>query len=115
MPIVPFAATATDGTNACRLAAGMFSGVRFTRIGADQEKPPSADIEKAMSLYWKLEKRPSSQTAYRLPFRISTENEGLVGSCMNCPVSRSMTRVSPSGRYSGVIAMASTGEDQIWP
>src|SRR5690242_14525170 len=93
----------------------MSSGVWFTRIGVDQEAPPSADIEKAMSLYWKLEKRPSSQIAYRLPFCMSTENEGLVGSCMNCRVSGSMTRVSPSGLYSGVIATALSGVDQLWP
>src|SRR5260370_25278083 len=89
----------------------MFSGVRFTRIGADQEKPPSADIEKAMSLYWKLEKRPSSQTAYRLPFRISTANDGFVTSFTNCPVSGSPT----SGAYSGVIVTKVTGVDQLWP
>src|SRR5947199_4306015 len=97
MPIVPFAATATDGTNACRLAAGIFSGVWFTRIGADQEKPPSADIEKAMSLYWKFEKRPSSQTAYRLPFRESTVDASSVLSHTTCPVSGSTTSEVPSG------------------
>src|SRR5262249_20110665 len=45
----------------------MLFGVWFTRIGADQVKPPSVDIEKAMLVYWPLPKRVSCQTAYRLP------------------------------------------------
>src|SRR5262249_56490204 len=45
----------------------MLVGVWLILIGADQVKPPSVDIEKAMLVYWKLLKRASCQTAYRVP------------------------------------------------
>ena len=61
---------------------------------ADQLNPPSEDIENAMSGYWKLLNRLSSQTANRFPLARSTANEGLVGSWTICLVSGSITMVN---------------------
>ena len=58
--------------NACWLPAAILVGVLLIWIGADQVKPPSVDIEKAMLLYCPLPKRTSCQTAYRLPLDGST-------------------------------------------
>src|SRR5438445_10490603 len=58
--------------NACRSPTGMLSGVWLIWMGADQVNPPSVDIENAMPVYWKLLKRASCQTAYRLPLVAST-------------------------------------------
>src|SRR6266852_7961021 len=70
----------------------MFVGVWLILIGSDQVKPPSVDIEKAMSSWVKPLKRPSDQTTYRLPLFGSTVAEVSVSPARTAaPVSGSLT------------------------
>src|SRR6267143_3215307 len=113
--MVPSAATAMQGTNDCRFAGGMLSGVWFTRMGADQLKPPSEDIEKATSLYWKLPNRPSLQTAQMFPLRLSMATDWLSELLTSWPVSGSVTNTSPSALRIGSMTGPGVGADQVWP
>src|SRR2546429_9815976 len=63
------------GTNACSSAGLVFRGVWFTLIGADQELPPSDEVERAISST--PLKRVSCQTAYILPVLRSTAISGM--------------------------------------
>src|SRR6516165_326150 len=73
----------------------MVVGVWLTLIGSDQVRPPSVDMERAtLSLLNLLLKRPSAQTAYRLPLAGSTATE-VSGSPdrTGAPVSGSVTPI----------------------
>src|SRR5438105_1645821 len=102
------------GWKACWSGAGMAPGVWLIFIGVDQVKPPSLDMEKAMLLYSPPEKRPSCQTAYRLPELGSTAT-------LNEPVPLFCARTWPvfgSVTARGTILAARIGwplGSQVWP
>src|SRR5260370_19279398 len=109
MATVPLAATATEGVKACWLPGGMFVGVWFTLMGLDQVRPPSVDMEKAISSWAKLLKRPSAQTAYKLP---------LCASAATSRIGSPDRTVAPV--FGSVTGMASSagpgmGSDQVTP
>src|SRR6266487_2080669 len=66
-------------------------------MGADQVRPPSVDLERAMSSWAPLLKRPSSQTAYRVPVVRSTAMSGRPSLVRTgAPVSGSVTATDMS-------------------
>src|SRR2546426_8465017 len=98
----------------------MVSGVWLILIGADHVKPPSVDIEKAILVYWKLLKRASCQTVYRLPLAgsMATSKDQLWAS-MPMPPSGLGTPRAPgmfSVSFSGRMSAAGVGEScQVCP
>src|SRR5437667_10580097 len=84
---MPSAATYTEGVKAAALFV-----VWLIFTGADQVRPPSVDLERAMSSWAPLLKRPSAQTAYRVPVVRSTAISGRPAPARTgAPVSGSVT------------------------
>jgi hypothetical protein len=108
--------------NACRSPGGTVSGVWLTRTGVDQVRPPSWDIAKATSVYWRVLNRASSQTAYRFPVDGSTATSGRnMGARTPAPPSGLATPRAPGTvkvSIRGTISAATMGffaGSQVWP